>query len=173
MALSLLDANDKLGQHAPSWYAATANPLDEFASAKGNLKFDVTIIGGGFSGVSAALHLSELGYKVCVLEAHRIGWGASGRNGGQVGSGQRIGPDELESLVGKSLAKQAFDLGVEACDTVRDLIEKHEIDCSYKPGTIEANHRQKYDRELQEFVELLNEEYDYNSVSYLQPEELG
>ena len=172
MALSLLDANDKPGQHAPSWYAATANPLSEFAPAQGSLKFDVTIIGGGFSGVSAALHLSELGYKVCVLEAHRIGWGASGRNGGQVGSGQRIGPDELESLVGKSLAKQAFNLGVEACDTVRALVEKHQIDCAYKPGTLEANHRQKYDKGLEEFVELLNEEYDYDSVSYIPPEKL-
>ena len=63
MGASLLDINDKLGQHAPSWYAASAKPLKEFAEAEGNLKFDVCIVGAGFSGLSSALHLSELGYN--------------------------------------------------------------------------------------------------------------
>jgi gamma-glutamylputrescine oxidase len=173
MALSLLDANDKLGQHAPSWYAASAEPLEEFPSAKGALKFDIAIIGAGFSGLSSALHLSELGYKVCVLDAHRVGWGASGRNGGQVGSGMRIEQDELERLVGFEHAKQAFDIGVEAADLVRDLIKQHKINCAYKDGNIEALHRKRYDKETLEYVEMMHEKYDYHSLSYLTPQEMS
>lgn len=172
MALSLLDANDTKGKHAPSWYAASAQPLQEFPSAKGALKFDIAIIGAGFSGLSSALHLSELGYKVCVLDAHRVGWGASGRNGGQVGSGMRIGQDELEGLVGFDRAKQAFDIGVAAADLVRDLIRQHKIDCAYKDGTIEALHRKRYDEETRRYVEMMHEKYDYTSMSYLTPEEM-
>lgn len=172
MALSLLDANDQKGKHAPSWYAASADPLEEFLSAKGALKFDIAIIGAGFSGLSSALHLSELGYKVCILEAHRVGWGASGRNGGQVGSGMRIGQDELESLVGFERAKQAFDIGVDAADLVRELIKKHDINCAYKDGNIEALHRKRYDKETLEYVEMMHEKYDYHSLSYLTPQEM-
>ena len=173
MGLSLLDANDQKGKHAPSWYAATGNKLEEFPKAKGTLKFDIAIIGAGFSGLSSALHLSELGYKVCVLDAHRVGWGASGRNGGQVGSGQRIEQDELEGLVGFEHAKQAFDIGVDAADLVRSLIKKHKIDCSYKQGTIEALHRKRYDKETQKYVEMMHEKYDYHSLSFLTPKEMS
>lgn len=172
MGLSLLDANDELGKHAPSWYAASAAPLIEFPSAKGELKFDVAIIGAGFSGLSSALHLSELGYRVCVLDAHRVGWGASGRNGGQVGSGQRIGQDEAEKLVGFDHAKRGFDIGVEAACLVRELIEKHNINCAYKSGIIEAMHRPRFDDEIREYVELLNEKYDYHHMRYVPPEEM-
>jgi len=107
MALSLLHANDRPGAHADSWYAASAAPILEFPALQGDQKFDIAIIGAGFSGLSSALHLAKKGYKVAVLDAHRVGWGASGRNGGQVASGQRVEPEELQSLVGKSLARQA------------------------------------------------------------------
>ena len=173
MALSLLDANDTRGKHAPSWYAASANALDEFPSAKGSMKFDVAIVGAGFSGLSSALHLSELGYKVCVLDAHRIGWGASGRNGGQVGSGQRLEQGDLEDLIGFERAKQAFEIGVDAGNLVRSLIKEHNIDCAYKEGIIEAMHRKRYDKESREHVEMMNEKYDYHSLSFLTPGEMS
>ena len=144
MGQSLLDINDKLGEHASSWYAASAKPLEELAPCTGKHKFDVCIIGAGFSGLSSALHLSELGYQVCVLDAQRVGWGASGRNGGQIGTGQRLGQDELESLVGDTLAKEAFNIGVDAADLVRELVEKHKIDCACKRGSIEAYHKKRY-----------------------------
>lgn len=172
MALSLLDANDTLGQHAPSWYAASANPFEEFPAAAGHLTYDVAIVGAGFSGLSSALHLSELGYRVCVLDAHRIGWGASGRNGGQIGSGQRLAQDEMEALVGFEHAKRAFDLGVEACSLVFDLIEKHDIECAPRRGIIEAMHRKRFDTEIRDYVELLNEKYDYHHMRYLPLEEI-
>ena len=82
MALNLLYANDQRGQYPQSWYAATATPLNRFAPLKGATKADVCVIGGGYTGLSAALHLAEAGRDVMLLEAQRLGFGASGRNGG-------------------------------------------------------------------------------------------
>lgn len=172
MAANLLDINDELGKHAPSWYAASAHPLTELEPAEGSLRFDVAIIGAGFSGLSTALHLSQRGYRVCVVEAQRVGWGASGRNGGQVGSGQRLEQDELEDLVGDTLAREAFTIGKDAAHLVRSLIKEHAIDCAYKPGIISAFHKQRYDSEGQAQVEHMREKYDYQAISYLTPEEM-
>ncbi len=173
MALSLLDANDTLGEHAPSWYAASARPLQEFPSAKGAHRFDVAIVGAGFSGLSTALHLAQLGYTVCVLDAQRVGWGASGRNGGQIGSGQRIAQDDLEELVGDELAREAFQIGVDAADLVRDLVEEHSIDCALKSGSIEAFHRSRFNRHGEAEVAHMREKYGYESLVYLPPEEMS
>ena len=168
----LLYSNDSPGKHAPSWYAASANPLNAFPEIEGDHNFDVTIIGAGFSGISTALHLSEHGLNVCVLDAHRVGWGASGRNGGQVSSGQRLAQEELEELVGDNLAHDAFDIGIEAAQTVRGLIKQHKINCSYRDGVIEAFHRKRFNAHGIEEVRHLREKYGYKSVSFLTPDEM-
>ena len=93
--MNLLHSNDNLGKYPESWYAATAKHLDPFPILKGSKKYDVCIVGAGYTGLSTALHLSSLGYSVAVLEAHRVGFGASGRNGGQLGAGQRVSQDCL------------------------------------------------------------------------------
>lgn len=98
--MDLLHANDRAGEYPASYYAATATPLDPFPAAKGTMTCDVCVVGGGYSGLSAALHLRRAGYDVVLLDAQRVGFGASGRNGGQVGTGQRIGQDTLEGIVG-------------------------------------------------------------------------
>ena len=87
--MDLLYSNDKKGQYPASWYAATATPMDPFPPLKGETRADVCIVGAGYTGLSAALHLAEAGLDVVLLEAQRVGFGASGRNGGQLGSGQR------------------------------------------------------------------------------------
>ena len=97
--LDLLTANDRAGAYPPSWYAATAAPLPPFPALAGEVEADVCVVGGGYTGLSAALHLAEAGLDVVLLEAQRVGWGASGRNGGQVGSGQRRDQDWLERAV--------------------------------------------------------------------------
>lgn len=171
-AADLLHRNDRAGVHAPSWYADSANPFPDQPPLEGAVKADVCVIGGGFTGLSAALHLAERGYSVRVLEAHRAGWGASGRNGGQVGSGQRVDQDTLEGMVGRDHARAAFDIGTGAATLVRDLIARHGIDCAYKPGVMEANHRARFDSHARAYVEKLERDYDYHSMRFLPREEV-
>ncbi|MDE0849562.1 FAD-binding oxidoreductase, partial [Yoonia sp.] len=96
MTLDLLTANDRQGAYPASYYAASATPLAPFPAASGDITCDVCVIGGGYTGLSAALHLAQDGYDVVLLEAQRVGFGASGRNGGQVGTGQRVEMDSVE-----------------------------------------------------------------------------
>ncbi len=132
--MNLLFANDRQGQYPDSWYTATARPLDAFAPLRGQARADVCIIGAGYTGLSAALHLAEAGLDVVLLEAHRVGFGASGRNGGQLGSGQRMEQDALEKLVGPDDAAKLWDLAEDAKGLVKSLIARHRIDCDLKPG---------------------------------------
>ena len=90
MGMNLLYSNDRKGEYPNSWYAETAIPMERFPALEGEVKADVCIVGGGYTGLSAALHLAEAGMSVVLLEAQRVGFGASGRNGGQLGSGQRM-----------------------------------------------------------------------------------
>ncbi|MFW2588223.1 NAD(P)/FAD-dependent oxidoreductase [Sagittula sp. SSi028] len=132
--MNLLYTNDRRGQYPQSWYAATADALPPFAPLTGATRADVCIVGGGYTGLSAALHLAEAGVDVALVEAHRVGFGASGRNGGQLGSGQRQDQLTLEKMVGDHAARRMWDLGEDAKATVRDLIDRHNIDCAIKPG---------------------------------------
>src|SRR6056297_2581615 len=136
--MNLLFANDRQGHYPSSWYAATATPLAPFDPLRGQLKADVCIIGAGYTGLSAALHLAEAGLDVVLLEAHRVGFGASGRNGGQLGSGQRMDQTGLERMVGADDAAHLWRLGEAAKDLVKGLVARHGIDCHLKPGVAHA-----------------------------------
>jgi len=125
-------------QYTESYYAATANRSFDFPRLRGERRVDVCVIGGGYTGLSSAIHLAERGYAVALLEAERVGWGASGRNGGQCSVGQRKGQDDLEQAYGLEQARRLWDLGVEAVDTVRDLIDRFSIDCDLKRGNLQA-----------------------------------
>src|SRR5690606_456895 len=114
-----------------SWYAATATPLAAFPSLQGEAVADVCVVGGGYTGLSAALHLAQRGFSVVLLEAHRMGFGASGRNGGQVGSGQRLEQDDLEQIAGREDARRLWDLGEEAKALVRALIADHAMPVTF------------------------------------------
>ena len=87
--MSLLYCNDTQGQWPPSWYAATAHDSPSYPPLQGATRADAVVVGAGFTGLSAALHLAQEGLDVVLVDAHRVGFGASGRNGGQLGSGQR------------------------------------------------------------------------------------
>lgn len=123
-------------QPAGSYYAATANRELSFPILKECKEADVCVIGGGFTGLSSALHLAERGYRVVLLEAERVGWGASGRNGGQCTVGQRQPQEELEAKFGADEARRLWDLGVEAVAMVRDLVTRFRIDCDLKRGNL-------------------------------------
>ncbi len=167
MRNGFLYGNDPPGQYPPSWYAATANSLPPFPAQGGEERADVCIIGGGYTGLSAALHLAVAGYKVIVLEAHRVGWGASGRNGGQVGTGLNKDQAELEARFGKTQAHALWDLSQEAVQLCKDLIQKHAIDCDLQTGIIHADHRARFVADSQAFVHKLQTDYQYDQVSFL------
>src|SRR5690606_23737193 len=88
-----------------SWYEASVGERPRYPALDGDRRADVAIVGGGFTGLSAAAHLAKAGADVVLLEAHRLGDGASGRNGGQLGTGQRAWPEELEAELGFVRAK--------------------------------------------------------------------
>jgi gamma-glutamylputrescine oxidase len=128
---------------------------------------EICIVGAGYTGLSAALHLARSGRRVMVLEAHRAGWGASGRNGGQVGSGQRRQQDELESLLGREHARCLWQLAQDAKDLVRKLITENAIECDTFPGIIHADHKPRFAEHSSAYVRMLNDQYGYSDIRYL------
>ncbi len=173
MAHDLLTANDTPGRHAPSYYAATANWQTAYPALEEARSCETCIVGGGYTGLSAALHLAERGMEVVLLEANRIGWGASGRNGGQVGSGQRVDQTVLEERHGKAHARLLWDLAEESKALVKDLISRHQIACDYTPGILHADHRKSFVEESRDYVEHLRLVYGYDHIRFIDGDEIG
>ena len=165
--MDLLHVNDQLGQYPNSWYAATANTLPPFATLQGEAKADVCIIGAGYTGLSSALHLAKAGFSVVLLEAHRVGWGASGRNGGQLGSGQRREQDELEKMLGFDHAKRLWDIAEESKSTVRDLVKAHDIKCDLRDGIAHTDWHASGVSAEHAYAEKLQQSYGYDKISTL------
>ena len=169
--MNVLYSNDTQGNYPDSWYLATAQPLDAFPSLKGSKKYDICIVGAGYTGLSSALHLSNLGYSVAVLDAHRVGFGASGRNGGQLGAGQRIYQDELVSKIGENNADKLWHLASDAVSTVKDIIKTNKIDCHIKPGIATLGFNSKEVKELHNYAEYLEKRYSYIGLELLNPQD--
>jgi glycine/D-amino acid oxidase-like deaminating enzyme len=120
-------------------YADTARPAPPTPPLDGDRRVSVVVIGAGFTGLSAALHLAEGGVDVAVLEAHAPGWGASGRNGGQVNPGLKHDPDTVEQDFGSDLGARMVALSGNAPNVVFDLIQRHQIECqALQSGTLRA-----------------------------------
>ena len=143
-----------------SYYQATANLTISTVPLEGNVTADVCIIGAGYTGLSAALELAEAGYKVVVLEAETIGFGASGRNGGQICTGFSSGQSKIEGQIGKADAKRAFDLSEEAKQLILDRVEKHKIDCDIRWGYMHCIPKAHQFKHLQEWAD------EYEALGY-------
>ena len=143
------------------WYAASAAPLPPQPALEGRVRADVCILGAGYTGLSAALDLAEAGYRVVVLEAERIGWGASGRNGGQAIVGYGCEMDTLEGLVGREAARTLFDLSREAMDLLRARIARHGIACDWRDGHAHVPIRPRQERALRAGIVEMAERYGY------------
>lgn len=115
-----------------SLWGATARRVDNFEILQSDIKADVAIIGAGFCGLSTALHLSELGCDVSVVDAHEPGWGASGRNGGQIIPGLKIMPDEILARYGSERGEQIIATAGNAPSVLYDIIDRYQIDCDLR-----------------------------------------
>jgi gamma-glutamylputrescine oxidase len=132
----------------------------------------VCIVGGGIAGCSTALHLAERGVSVALLEAERIGYGASGRSGGQALPGFAKGQQQIESLVGREVGRKLWDISVEGLDLVRELIERFRIDCDWVSGQMAVAIKPRQVSELREELISLANEYGYRSVRFVEQREL-
>jgi len=159
--------------HAPSYYAATAHPAPPRPPLDGDTSANVCVVGAGYTGLSTALHLAERGRSVVVVEANRVGWGASGRNGGQLHSGQRRDQETLENWFGETRARALFDLAEESKRTVKGLIADHAIDCDWRDGLIHAVHKKAWLAEAEHEVDHLVSRYGYPGTSVLDAAELS
>ena len=155
-----------------TYYADSAHKQLAYPALLGDQRADICIIGAGYTGLSSALHLAERGYSVIVIEAETVGFGASGRNGGHVGIGQRKDQYYLEKQFGNEIARGLWDMGLEALDTVKQLIEKHRIDCDLKQGIVHLAHRRKYCSELEAEVDHLRDNYQFNQMEYIDADAL-
>jgi gamma-glutamylputrescine oxidase len=149
------------GHPAGSYYAATANPFTPRPALSGDVSADVCIIGGGFTGLGAALRLAEAGRRVVLLEAAKIGSGASGRNGGQIHTGHRRGQDYLEALLGRDDAMALWRIAEDAKANLKRLVAEHAIACDLKHGLLVADHKPHFVAESATYAELLRSRYDY------------
>ena len=139
--MHFLTRNDLQGQYPASYYAAHTQKLTPFPTAKGQLACDVCVIGGGFTGLSSALHLAQKGYDVILVEAHRIGFGASGRNGGQICNDMRHPQHLLEKWYGEAQARALWNLAHESVDLVRRLAKLPIINTPVHDGIVHADHK--------------------------------
>ena len=158
--------------HAPSWYADTALPQPGFPALAGEVRCDVCVVGGGYTGLSAALHLAERGYDVVLLEAERIGWGASGRNGGQIVTGFNPSMGTMAGWVGRDDARLLWELGEESKQILRDRVARHGIDCDLRWGYVLAALKQRQLRGLQELQDEWRDEYAYGESRLLGRDEV-
>ena len=149
-----MNASVQRSQHTASYYAASSLPQPDHPVLQGERVADVCVVGGGFSGLNTALELAERGMSVVLLEAHKIGWGASGRNGGQLIRGVGHGLEQFEGIIGKDGVRQMKLMGLEAVEIVRQRVEHFNIDCDLTWGYCDLANKP---RDLEGFAEEADE----------------
>lgn len=153
--------NDRTGVHAPSWYAASLPQPPERPALCGHTRADVAVLGAGFTGLWAALTLARAGRRVVVLDAHRAGFGASGRNGGQVHSGFNKPQSWLADRLGPDRARHLWEVSEAAKAQLRDFCGTHAPEAEYRPGIAHGEYKASDLAELRAEAELLERAYDY------------
>ena len=142
------------GDHTGSYYAASANPAPLRPELIGAHEVDIAVLGAGYSGLSTALHLAEKGYRVAVVEGARIGWGASGRNGGQIVNGLNASLQTIGKRYGQDTANFVAGLVTEGGDIIRERVATYGIQCDLKPGNVFAALTDAHLRELEARLRL-------------------
>ena len=148
-------------EYPPSWYAASLPPPPPRAPLRGAARADVAVLGAGYTGLTTALALAEKGYAVTVLEAARVGWGASGRNGGQALPGYGCDLHTLEKLLGPGDARLLFDFSRDGLRMLKERIARHRIDCDWRDGHANVAIHPRQQRALRADTERMAQRYDY------------
>ncbi|MBN9243638.1 MAG: FAD-binding oxidoreductase [Mesorhizobium sp.] len=150
-----------------SWYEDSVGLRPDYPALDGDRSCDVVIVGGGFTGLSAATHLAKAGTNVVLVEAHRFGDGASGRNGGQLGTGQRAWAEELEAEYGFTRAKALFDLAEEAKAHLLEFAQANAIDIDYRPGQMSVAHKPRYVDAYRKHADLMAGRFGYPHIAFM------
>lgn len=157
---------------AASWYEATAGRPAAAPALMGAVDADVCVVGAGIAGCSAALHLAERGYRVVLLEADRVGFGGSGRSGGQLIPGYASGQATLAAQLGRADTRRLWDFTVEGVALVRDLVARHHIDCDLAWGHVHAAIKPRQRDELKEWQREQEVDFGYPSLRFLERDEV-
>jgi gamma-glutamylputrescine oxidase len=157
---------------ADSWYEATAGRGPALPPLEGGIEADVCVVGAGLSGCSTALHLARRGYKVVLLEAERVGYGASGRSGGQLIPGWACGMAKLAAQLGPADAKRLWDFSVEGVELTRELIEQNRIDCDLVWGHMHVGIKPRQREELLEWQREQEGDYGYDKLRFMEQAEV-
>ncbi|MFN7104405.1 MAG: NAD(P)/FAD-dependent oxidoreductase, partial [Pseudorhizobium sp.] len=150
-----------------SWYQSTLGERPSYPALDGSRTVDVAIVGGGFTGLQAAYNLAKQGASVALLEAYRFGDGASGRNGGQFGTGQRAWPEEMEAKIGFERSKALFDMAEAAKRYLLDFAAEHDIDMEYTPGQMNVAHKPGYEKDYRANAEIAAARYNYPHLTFM------
>lgn len=159
--------------HVPSYYAASSLPMQTaFPVLSGSLDVDVVVIGGGFTGLYTALRLARAGKKVVLLEASRVGWGASGRNGGQVILGFSCDMGPFEKALGLDGAREVWALTAQAAKDIRTLIADHAIDCDLRDGHLWTAVQERRVHILTDWQHEASTKWGYEALQFVSRKEL-
>jgi len=156
--------------HIDSYYAASANPSPAHPALQGDVEADVCVVGGGIAGCSTALHLAERGYRVVLLEAKRVGWGASGRSGGQAIGGYASGQQKLIDQLGIDDARKLWDVSMESLALLKERVARHSIDCDLHWGQMHVAIKPRQRDALNAEQHELEERFGYGHLKFLERE---
>ena len=171
--MSLLHINDQPGCYPPSLYADQLGPHGPLRpSVAEDLEADLVVIGGGYTGLSTALHAAEAGLSVRVIEAHRVGFGASGRNGGQVGITQQLDQRDLERALGFEVAEALWQIALDANRLVHDLC-RDDPACDWHQGIVYLSRSKADVEDSRRMAAFLAERYDYDAIDVLEARDLS
>lgn len=168
----MLAIEQKLIQN--SFYTDSANAHPHYPPFEGDAVVDVCVVGAGLAGLSAAIELADRGYSVLVLEAETVGWGASGRNGGQIIAGLACEQSVIEKAVGFDAARQAWDITIEALDLVRARVKRFDIQCDLVDGFLGVAVGERKGAALREWYDDMAKRYHYdNDTEWIEPNDLN
>ncbi len=155
-----------------SYYKSSISSFNESSSLENNLDVDICIVGGGLTGVSSAYYLAKKGYSVALFEARKIGWGASGRNGGHLGIGMRKDQIALEKKLGFDRAKELWNIGLDAVEESKKLISDLDIRCNLVNGIISAGYYKSDEKNFLYDINYMTKKYNFKGYEFLSKKEI-